>query len=72
MSLDTHEAFKVYIEVPFGKLGALLDWCERNCNADWSYTEDGKEHWEGDTLFYGYQFLFESEKDYVAFTVWKK
>lgn len=72
MSLDIQEAFRVYIEVPFGKLGSLLDWCERNCTADWNYTEGGKEHWENETMFYGYQFLFESEKDYVAFTMWKK
>jgi hypothetical protein len=50
----------------------MIEWCERNCVSDWRYSGETNEHWNGDTMFFGYEFFFESEKDYVAFLMWKK
>ena len=58
---------KVKIDLPYGKLQPTLDWCERNCIGDWHYTEDptGEFH-ENNWIF-----LFDDERDFVAFKIWK-
>ena len=69
MSINIPTALKANITVPYGSLQPVLDWCDRNCEADYRYmdvyggagTDTGR--WE---------FLFESEKDYVAFILWHK
>lgn len=66
MSINIPAAHKVNIEVPYGQLSQIVDWCERNCADDWRFMEDINNQWGG------YTFLFESERDYVAFLIWKK
>ena len=72
MSIDIPTALKANIAVEFGQLSAMVEWCERNCVADWRYSGDNMMDMIGDTAFFGYEFFFESEKDYVAFLMWKK
>jgi hypothetical protein len=67
MSIDIPTALKANIHIDYGHLQPVLDWCERNCEAEYRYLDidydSDKGRWE---------FLFESEKDYVAFLMWKK
>lgn len=57
---------KVKIDLDFGQLQPVIDWCERNCIGDWHYTEDPSGRLYGSWIF-----LFDDERDYVAFTLWK-
>lgn len=69
MSIDIPTAHKANISAPFGQLQPVLDWCERNCEGDYRFIDlvgdqdSAAGHWE---------FLFESERDYVAFIMWQK
>lgn len=58
---------KVEVEARYGELTSLIQWCERNCTDEWAYQvlDLAGEKW-GD-----YEFYFKSEKDLVAFTIWK-
>ena len=64
--IDWH---RVIVDLRYGELGPLLDWCKRNCNDEWfvSETEAAIYDQEGN-----YRFYFESERDYINFLVWKK
>ena len=61
--------YETEIDIPYGKLGEIIDWCKDHCEKDWgwiivdpvSYNVAGK-----------YSFKFESEKDYFTFLVWKR
>jgi hypothetical protein len=66
MSINIPTAHKVTIAPVHGQLAGIISWCERNCTSDWRFTEDINNQWGG------YVFLFESERDYVAFLVWNK
>ncbi len=66
MSIDIPTAHKANVAVQYGELQPIVDWCERNCTAEWRFMEDINNQWNG------YEFFFESEKDYVAFLMWKK
>jgi hypothetical protein len=72
MSINIPTAHKANVAVEFGQLSSMIEWCERNCVSDWRMSGEATEQWNGDTMFYGYEFFFESEKDYVAFLMWKK
>lgn len=67
MSINIPTAHKARIRVPYGELSEVVDWCQRNCSGDWRFTEGTETLYQGD-----YVFLFESERDYVAFLMWKK
>lgn len=69
MSIDIPTAHKANINAPFGQLQPVLDWCERNCEGDYRFIDlvDGQDSDTG-----RWEFLFESEKDYVAFVMWQK
>ena len=75
MNLTT--AHKTKIDIPYGKLDSILSWCKTNCESDWQF-DSVVEYLEGYDASYRaksistYDFYFESEKDYVAFVVWKK
>lgn len=70
MSIDILNAHKANIDVEYGQLQPVLDWCERNCEGDYRYLDiNNPEH---DSATGRWEFLFESEKDYVAFLMWKK
>lgn len=66
MSINIPTAHRAKVALQYGELASIVDWCERNCSSDWRFMEDVNNQWGG------YEFLFESEKDYVAFLVWKK
>ena len=65
MLLNTQNKVKINLE--YGQLKPIIDWCERNCTGDWRYTEDPNGE-----MYSAWIFLFESERDYVAFTMWNK
>ena len=67
MSINIPTSHKIKIKIPHGELQTTIDWCQRNCSYDWRYTEDPN----ADFLAGGWIFCFESELDYVAFTLWK-
>ena len=70
MSINIPTAHKANISVQYGQLQPVLDWCERNCEGDYRYIDiNNPEH---DNATGRWEFLFESEKDYVAFLMWKK
>lgn len=62
MSISIPTSYKTEIEIPFGELDAMIEWCEHNCASEWKFDDSD----------YGYKFYFESERDYVAFLIWKK
>jgi hypothetical protein len=65
MSINIPTAYKTNIVLPYGGLKATIEWCERNCTDEWRFdASDGTGP--------AYDFYFESERDYVAFTMWKK
>lgn len=57
------------IGLPFGDLKPILEWCERNCESEWTVDFFGSEQYDNGN---SYTFLFDSEKDYVNFLIWKK
>lgn len=67
MSISIPTAFKIKIKVPYGQLQPTVEWCERNCTGEWKYMEDPNGE-----MYNSWVFFFESERDYVAFTVWKQ
>ncbi len=69
MSINIPTALKANINVQYGQLQPVLDWCDRNCEADWRYVDLVGDQ---DSATGRWEFLFESEKDYVAFLMWKK
>ena len=70
MSIDIPTALKANIDVQFGQLRSIIDWCERNCESDYRYSDINNPESASSTG--RWEFLFESEKDYVAFLMWKK
>jgi hypothetical protein len=76
MSTNTlNLTYKSTIAIPFGKLQQIIDWCNRNCSKEWAYTDaSGLPEWLQDIHKYiespaEYTFMFEDEKDYVAFVL---
>lgn len=70
MSIDIPTAHRANLAIQYGQLQPVIEWCERNCVGDWRYLDtNGNEH---DYATGNWEFLFESERDYVAFMVWKK
>lgn len=58
---------RVAINLPFGELQPILNWCEKNCVGNYQYMEDPN----GD-MYNSWIFFFDSERDLVAFMLWKK
>ena len=56
------------IEINYGGLSGVLDWCQQNMKYNWSY----------DILLLAgndaghYSFSFEDETDYINFILWEK
>jgi hypothetical protein len=65
MLLNTQH--KIGLELSFGQLKPILNWCEKNCIGEWQYMEDP----HGD-MYNSWIFFFEQERDYVAFVLWNK
>jgi len=64
MLLNTQN--KIRVNLNFGQLRHIIEWCERNCTGDWRYMEDPN----GD-MYTSWVFFFENDRDYVAFKLWK-
>jgi hypothetical protein len=67
MSINIPTSHKITITIPYGELQDTVDWCNRNCKDEWRYMEDHNALY----LSGGWIFMFESERDYVAFKLWK-
>lgn len=67
MSINILTSHKISVKIPYGELQSTVEWCDRNCKDDWRYMEDPN----ADYLTGGWVFFFESDRDYVAFTLWK-
>lgn len=67
VSISTPTVHKVKISVPFGELQSIIDWCDKNCDGEWKYMEDPNGE-----MYNSWVFIFESGRDYVAFTLWRK
>lgn len=73
MSISITTAYSTTIDLPYGDLKKVMEWCKKNCLADWKFSPGiphAIEH--GQIYAESYKFYFESERDYVAFMVWKK
>lgn len=58
---------KVEVELNWGELTPTINWCQRNCTGEWAYEICGAAGQNKGE----YEFYFESEKDLVAFKIWK-
>jgi hypothetical protein len=66
VSIDTN--IKTEIIIDFGQLRPMIDWLERNCVGEWGYNcviPAGRDAGL-------YEFYFASDKDLVAFRIWKQ
>lgn len=59
---------KVEVQLHWGELSPILNWCRRNCSSEWAYEQVSPA---GETIAGDYKFYFISEKDLIAFTIWK-
>jgi hypothetical protein len=66
MSINVPTAHSANVTIPYGELKHVVEWCKRNCEAEWGFDHARNNMYEE------FEFLFESERDYVAFLVWKK
>jgi hypothetical protein len=66
MLLNTKRKAEIIID--FGELRSMVSWLERNCSDEWGYECIQPAGREAGI----YEFYFESEKDLVAFTIWKQ
>jgi hypothetical protein len=59
--------YKTEIDIKFGQLAPIMDWCQTQCTQNWGYKiVDSAGFHPGK-----YEFYFEDEKDYVNFILWK-
>lgn len=66
MSINIQDCYKSSITPMFGELKNIVNWCDNNCVGDYRYMEDINDQW------HSYVFLFEEERDYVAFLLFQK
>lgn len=66
MLLNT--TLKAEIIIDFGQLGPMISWLQRNCIGDWGYNCLVPAGSSAGL----YEFYFESDKDLVAFRMWKQ
>lgn len=69
MSINIPTAYKADIQLAYGELGKVVEWCRNNCVSEWKFHEhhNTEDSWKPEYTFY-----FENERDFVAFTLWKK
>jgi hypothetical protein len=69
LSEQTKQLHQIKIQLSYGQLGPLMDWCKRNCTDKWFVSEsmDVVEQFNGN-----YKFFFESERDYINFMLFNK
>lgn len=66
MSINT--TFETVVDIPYGQLKPMIQWCTNNCTGDWHFKVINEAGAESGS----YLFQFESETDFVTFTMWKK
>ena len=66
VSIDT--TYDTTIELPYGQLKPLIEWCQHNCEKNWYFDVINMVGEQSGS----YSFKFESERDYLIFLVWKK
>lgn len=69
--MNLSNAYNVKLNIPFGKLESFLNWCQNNCESDWSFDDNSSLFLINEIEYAGYNFYFQSERDYVAFLIWK-
>lgn len=76
MSINIPTAYKSSLDLPYGTLGQVIEWCKSNCVGDWKFSEnvtvESNTQYDFVTHHYEYTFYFENERDFFAFTLWKK
>jgi hypothetical protein len=79
MSINIKTAYKSNITIPYGNLRSMIDWCKDNCLSDWQFEEDYStakiphaSTYKHYIMSRTYNFYFQSDRDYFAFTLWKK
>lgn len=62
---------RVNINVKFGSLKHVMNWCKENCSGDWTITNYTPDLFSGDYNLNDdvYEFTFENEHDVLAFTL---
>jgi hypothetical protein len=66
MYIDTKH--KVDINLKFGELRPLLEWCKNNCRGEWKFELENTAGLEEGY----YHFYFEDDNDKINFILWKK
>lgn len=77
MSTNTlNLTYQSRVAIPFGQLQSVIDWCNKNCRANWRYTdnlpdwfEDKEDHRYVQHRNFSpfYTFMFEDDRDCMAF-----
>lgn len=66
--MSTNTQYRAQVGIPYGHLSEMIQWCTDYCQSNWKYQ----------VLDYGgkdpgnYEFIFDDERDYVQFLMWKK
>ena len=68
MLTNTLYNYTALIEIPFGELTAVIDWCNTNNIEHWDYCMIDS----AGALPGKYEFHFTAEYDYVNFMLWKR
>lgn len=66
--LNTGLEYHTDLEIEFGELEAIMDWCRDHVKNDWDLVILS----EAGMLPGIYRFGFKDEKDFVTFIMWKK
>jgi hypothetical protein len=53
-----------HLEVEYGDLGKVMEWCRQNCSGDWAITDISFENYLGVGI---YEFQFTDEQDVLMF-----
>jgi hypothetical protein len=67
--MKTELVHSTTLNIPFGQLHNVIDWCQNHLEEDWQFNviEDADLHGPGQ-----YAFAFKSDKDLMKFILWKK
>lgn len=68
------ESYTVTVQVEFGKLSGVMDWCRQYCTGNWhitNYNADGFSINERTLTHFEnwYSFDFDNERDYLTFNL---
>lgn len=76
MSINISTAYHTKINLPYGELNPLLDWCKKNCEEEWKFNFTEPTSFVlpsiSDETATTWEFYFESKRDYTNFLLWKK